>query len=119
MWVQDIILCRVLNYHDSHTLDQERSRILFRLVGVGFDIGWYGFVFGLRPFLLWSGKVVRQPLFSRLLGNHCSQDCKAIIFLVSGKIVRQSFGSSGLLDPVPFNVLIVGLGFCIIKSHSN
>jgi hypothetical protein len=38
------------------------------------------------------------------------QDCMAIISLVCGKVVRQSFGSSGLLDPVPFNELIFGLG---------
>jgi hypothetical protein len=36
-----------------------------------------------------------------LLGNPYSQDCKAIVFLVSGKVVRQSFESSGLLDPFP------------------
>jgi hypothetical protein len=35
---------------------------------------------GLSTFMLWSGKVVRQPLFSSLLGNHSS-----------GKIVRQSY----------------------------
>jgi hypothetical protein len=43
-------------------------------------------------------KVIRQPLFLRLLGNHCSQDCKEIISLVCGKVVRQSFGLSGLLE---------------------
>jgi hypothetical protein len=36
-----------------------------------------------------------------LVGNPYSQDCTAIMFLVSDKIVRQSFGSSGLLDPFP------------------
>jgi hypothetical protein len=30
--------------------------------------------------------------------------------LVYGKVVRESFGSSSLLDRVPFNELIFGLG---------
>jgi hypothetical protein len=54
--------------------------------------------------------VIREPLLSELLGIHCSQACKAITSLVYGKVVRQSFRSSGLLDPVPFNELIFGLG---------
>jgi hypothetical protein len=57
---------------------QEQSGILPRLVGVGFGI-WIGLLLVHGPFLLWSGKVVRQPLLSRMLGRHCSQGCKAII----------------------------------------
>jgi hypothetical protein len=101
----------VKNYYDSHAPGQEWPRILPRLDGIGFcfDI-WIGLGLVCGQFLLWSSKVVRQSLLSRLLGSHCSQDCKAIPSLVCGKVVRQSFGSSGLLDPVPFNELIVGLG---------
>jgi hypothetical protein len=88
-----------------------RPGILPRLDGIGIGFGiWIGLVLVCGPFLLWSGKVVRQLLLSRLLSSHYSQDCKAITSLVSGKVVRQLFGSSGLLDPVPFNKLIFGLG---------
>jgi hypothetical protein len=39
------------------------------------------------------------------------QDCKAIMFLVYGKVVRQPIGSSSFLDPLsPINELIFGLG---------
>jgi hypothetical protein len=39
--------------------------------------------------------------------------------VVFGKVVRQPFGSSGFLDPLPaINELIFGLGFRII-SFSN
>jgi hypothetical protein len=64
----------VQNYHDSHAPDQEWSGILPRLVGIGFGI-WIGLGLFCGLFLLWSSKVVRQPLLSRLLGSHCSQDC--------------------------------------------
>jgi hypothetical protein len=107
--VEGIILCRLQNYHDSRAPGQEWSRILPRLVGISFGI-WIGLGLVCGPFLLWSSKVVRQPLLSRFLGSHCSQDWKAITSLVCGKVVRQSFGSSGLLDPIPFNELILGLG---------
>jgi hypothetical protein len=99
------------NYQDNRAPGQERSGILPRLVGAGIGFGiliGLGMVCGLFP--LWPGKVVRQPLLSRLLGSHYSQDCKAITSLVCGNVVRQSFESSSLLDLVPFNKLIFGLG---------
>ncbi len=43
--------------------------------GIGSGIGWYVFGLFLGPFLLWPGKVVKQPLFLRLLGNQCSKCC--------------------------------------------
>jgi hypothetical protein len=49
--------------------------ILPRLVGIGSGIGWYVFGLFLGPFLLWPGKVVKQPLFLRLIGNQCSKCC--------------------------------------------
>jgi hypothetical protein len=55
------------NYHDSRTPGQERSGILPRLVSFSSGIGWYGFGFGLSPFLLCG--------LASLFGNHCSQGC--------------------------------------------
>jgi hypothetical protein len=61
--------------------------------------------------------VVFCPL-PRLLGNPYSEGCKATMFLVSDKVVKQPFGSSGLLDSVIFNELIFLLSFRI-NSLSN
>jgi hypothetical protein len=60
--------------------------IVPRLVIICSGIRWYGFGYGLSP---WSVSVVLW------------QGCKTIMFLVSGKVVKQSFGSSSLLNPVP------------------
>jgi hypothetical protein len=56
--------------------------------GLGSSLDWtvlvgFGLLvrFGMSPCVL--VKVVRQLLFSRLLGNHRSQDCKAIIYVWS------------------------------------
>jgi hypothetical protein len=67
------------------------------LDGMGFGFGMSQWSVVLCSIL----KVVRQPLFSRLLANHYSQDCKTIISFVCSTVVRQSFGSSGLLNPFP------------------
>jgi hypothetical protein len=69
-----------------------------------------GFVFGIGLVWVWFESVISfYCALARLLGNHCSQDCKAITSLVCSQVVRQSFGSSGLLDPIAFNKLILRL----------
>jgi hypothetical protein len=47
------------------------------------------------------------------------QDCKAIISLVCGKIVRKPFGSSGLLDPFPLLMNYFLGSVSRINSNSN
>jgi hypothetical protein len=111
-------LYRVYNCYNSRAHGYERFVILPRLVGIDFGI-WIGLGLVCDLFRLWSSKVVRQLLISRLLGSHYSQDCKVITPLICGKFIRQSFGLSGLLDPVPFSELIFGLSFCRINSHNN